>query len=387
MRDEHLPSGTPRPSGGWREGLLIGLVVLSCIGAVLAGRSVLAERAAGADTPAPARLMSVVTQRFERVDGYRVQRRFTGQIQPLQEVGVSFEAAGTLSRVLVDEGDHIEQGQLLATLDTRLLEAEQRGLQASKRATAARVELARRTAERQDLLEQRGFVSSQGIDESSLALAEGQAQLAEIEAALAGVEVRLEKTRIRSPFAGSVASRHLDVGSVAGARQPVVSILEQLTAQFRVGVAPAMIEPINTATELTVEIGGQSHSVALHAVLPGLDAATRTRTVLLDFAAGELPPFGDTGDLIIDHQQRTAGAWLPVAALLNGKRGLWQVLVVEPAAADGSAEVGIEAVQVMHADTDRVFVQGTFRHAQRYIADGAHRVVPGQRVRFDEESG
>ena len=51
----------------------------------------------------------------------------------------------------------------------------------------------------------------------------------------------------------------------------------------------------------------------------------------------------------------------------------------EPAA-DGGQRVARRDVEVLHATTDRVFVRGALAAGERVIADGVHRVVPGQRV-------
>ena len=63
-------------------------------------------------------------------------------------------------------------------------------------------------------------------------------------------------------------------------------------------------------------------------------------------------------------------------------RGLWTVYVLVPAQGgeDGIARVERRAVQILHDEAGRVFVDGTLEDGERVLAVGVDRVVPGQRV-------
>ena len=353
-------------------------IVAGCIAGVSLGRDMLAARAADAPAPDTAAMTSVRVAPLTLEPGYSVTRAFTGQIQPAQQTTLSFEIGGTVDRIHVDDGDRVTKDTVIATLDTRLRVAERAGLVAARQAAEAQAELARRTADRQSTLLDRGHVSAQRVDETSLTLAQLTARTLEIDAAISAIDIRLEKSVIRAPFDGRVTLRHLDDGSVAAGGTPVVTILQDSLPQFRVGVAPAVFEQISAAQDLHVIIDGMNFPVDLNAVLPRLDAATRTRTVLLDFRTQDLPAFGDTGDLILEQWLEVQGAWVPLSALRSGTRGLWDILTVAPV---GDAhKVQTEAVEILFADQTRAFVRGTFRSGTQLIATGAHRVVPGQSV-------
>jgi hypothetical protein len=80
------------------------------------------------------------------------------------------------------------------------------------------------------------------------------------------------------------------------------------------------------------------------------------------------------------------GVWLPLSALTEGVRGLWQAYALAPLA---DARPGVVAgqrvtplpVEVLHYDGDRAYVRGPFAHGTPVVAGGLHRVVPGQLVR------
>ncbi|MEM9048663.1 MAG: efflux RND transporter periplasmic adaptor subunit [Pseudomonadota bacterium] len=359
--------------------VLITLAVVSgALALLVSGREVLANRAAETEQPAAAPRMVVEATRLAPQTGYAVTRRFTGQIEAAQVTRLGFESPGTLDEILVDEGDRVAKGQLLAAMDLRLLNAERAQLSASKNALEAQAELARRTEKRRNALNDRGFASDQSLDTIALSLVELQARISEVDAALASVDIRLDKARMRAPFDATVSARERDPGVSLAAGQPVLSLMEDGTRQFRVGVSPDLAGDLSAGQTLEVYFGNRPVRARLTSILPDLDPATRTRMLLLALQDEALPAFGTVGELRLSQQIRSPGFWLPLGALRDGPRGLWQVMaVVEEGAA---YRVVSEAVEILHAEEDRVFVRGTLTTDTRIITGGPHRVVPGQRV-------
>ena len=147
-----------------------GLVVAIAGIAIWQGSSLIAERADAVAKPEPTKVIAVSTRQIIMAERYEVPRRFTGQIEALQTVSLSFEQSGTVQNVLVDDGAAVEKGQVLARLDDRLLRADLERLNASKKAMEAQRELAKLTDKRQAELKQRGFASAQRADQSRLSL-------------------------------------------------------------------------------------------------------------------------------------------------------------------------------------------------------------------------
>lgn len=379
--------------GFWRRALrrtvmttLTAITLAAAGGAVVAGRTVLAERAAAAPVPEPAALMTVATRHLTMDDGFDVKRRFAGEVEPLQESALAFEIPGEISAIDVDEGDEVVAGQRLATLDTRLLKAEEARLKASRDALQSQQELARRTMDRRSTLQQNGFTSSQALDEASLSFDELSARLAAVDAELEAAAVRLAKSELRAPFGGVVRTRSIDAGSVAQMAAPVLTLVETRAPRFRVGLAPALLKAAREADGLSVHVGGQDYPVAFVAALPSLDPATRTRPVLFRFLQDDVPAFGETGELTLTDRVAGRGAWVDNTALLDDVRGLWRVLIIEEDA-EGRAVVGTEAVHVIHAEAGRSYVRGSFQDGAEYVADGVHRVMPGERVEVVAATG
>ncbi|MGB1142107.1 MAG: hypothetical protein ACPG1A_14495 [Halioglobus sp.] len=72
------------------------------------------------------------------------------------------------------------------------------------------------------------------------------------------------------------------------------------------------------------------------------------------------------------------GGWLPVSALLEGRRGLWTVLRIEQR---GKEQVTVrEAVEVIDVQGNQAYVRGTLPAGALVVADGVHRVTAGNPV-------
>lgn len=324
--------------------------------------------------------MPVMIDRIAMADHHVARRRFSGQFEARQRTDLAFERPGSIEAVLVREGDAVAAEQVVARLDTKLLVAERARLDASRAGMVAQAELARRTNERQARLRDRGFATDQTLDDTSLTLARLEASIAEIDAGRDAVDIQIDKAKLVAPFAGIVDDRILDVGAIAAAGAPVLSLIEAAPPRFRVTLDPDLAAAMVEGEDAVIEVGGLRLPARLSRLAPSLDPATRGRTAWFDVVIGPMPPDLTTGEVALAQRIDGAGAWVPLAALRPGPQATWTLLVVQ----DGT--VGVEAAEVLHLDGDRAFVRGTFEDGAAYLPGGTHRVVPGQAVTMSPAS-
>ena len=286
---------------------LTGAVVAAAGGAVLGGRTILADRAAAAPAAEASAAVPVEVARIEMRDHFTATRRFSGQLEARQRTDLSFEQPGTIADVLVREGEAVAPGQVVARLDTRLLEAERARLEAARAGLGAQAELARRTGDRQVELRDRGFAAEQAVDDTSLRLAQLQAEIAGIDAALSAVDVNLSKAELVAPFAGVIATRSLDAGSVASPGVPVASLTEDAPPRFHAGLDPETAAGLAQGERAVILTGGRSIPVRLAGLSPTLDPATRSRMAFFELEGDELPPDGSTGEVTLTRAHRGRG--------------------------------------------------------------------------------
>ena len=152
----------------------------------------------------------------------------TGYVTPRRRATVSTQITGTLTQVLIEEGDHVAKGQVLARLEDSALRAglgAARANLASVRAqvATAQAQLAQAQADerRQAELLASGMVTKQAGEQARTAVATGVAQLDgrrrdadAANAALTQAQVNFDYSVVRAPFAGVVTEKAAQVGEI-----------------------------------------------------------------------------------------------------------------------------------------------------------------------------
>jgi len=355
------------------------VVVAGAAGMVAGGLALVPAGAAAPPAgPAAAEPMPVAVLRIERLPGYAVTRRFAGQVEAAAETALGFEFGGRLTEVLVDEGDFVPVGTVLARLDTAALHPERAALVAERAALLADAELARLTLSRNDALTERGHRSVAAQDQARLSLARLDAQIAALDARIAGVDVRLDKSVLVAPFAARVGTRSADPGLTLAAGQPVLTLLADAPQRLRVGLPADLAADLVPGDVVEVALDGTPASATILHVRPDLDPGTRSRAVVIDLPTGLQAAPGQTGEMILSQTVAEPGFWAPLSALREGVRGSWTVLVLDPAA--GIDRAIPAAVEVIHAEGDQVFLRSILPDAARIVATAPDRVAPGQPV-------
>ena len=357
-----------------RSAVVTGGVLLLSVALVVGGAYGLRPRnedgPPAAPAPAVARLVPL-----EVVGHATIPRRFVGRVEAAQAQTLAFERAGRLVEVTVEEGDRVAGGDTLAGLDPRAVEARLAARRAGRRALEAQLELAELTAERRRTLQARGASPTQAADEARLDVEQLGARIAEADATIDGLLLEIEDSALRAPYDGRIGRRHANPGQTLAAGEPVLSILEDAPPRMRVGLPPPVAEAVAPGDALAVEVGGRSVPATVLRVRPDLDPDTLTQAVVLTLEARDATP-GRTGTVELSQRIEASGAWVPVEALREGERGLWTVL------AAGSEDNALRAVaaEVLLVDGTRAFVSGAFEPGMRIVAEGAHRLSPGQVV-------
>ena len=123
--------------------------------------------------PGGARILPVTALKVEKSAFYEVTEQYVGRVVTRRSSDLGFQNSGLLKTVLIEEGERVEQGDLLAELDTSRFEAHRRELQAeltqhraTLQETQARLEFAEITTSRRESLLKTENVSRQLVDEA-----------------------------------------------------------------------------------------------------------------------------------------------------------------------------------------------------------------------------
>lgn len=404
----------------------VGVLALSVVAAgaaTSAETAAKAEQAAGA-TSAP---MPVGVEVATPVDSFLRERVYTGTLVAKRRSVLSFEISGKLIELAVDEGDRVEANQMLGRLDTRRLTASKLQAEADLMQATARLReleagprvqtIAAARAEVQSLAAQRDVaelrlrrreklvrtnavsreeydealydyraaaartdVGQKTLDELEAGTRQEQvdaqrAQVGALEARLADIKHQLDDAVLLAPYAGRIAQRRIDEGTVVAAGAPVFDLIEDDSLEAWVGVPPRSAKNVAVGDALELNIDGAKYNATIQSIRPELDAQTRTQNVVLRIEKPAGLVAGQVARIGVREPVQMTGFWAPTEALTPDRRGLWSLLV---AGDDGLAAA--RPVEVIENDGDRSFVRGALEAGEQIIVEGAHRVVPGQAV-------
>jgi membrane fusion protein (multidrug efflux system) len=189
---------------------------------------------------------------------------FSGQLSAENSVMMKSETDGVISEILFDEGQEVEQGEVLFRLRSRTQAARLRETQAER---ALKQEVYNRTHK----LERRNAASAAAKDEAAANLAAARAR---VELA----EVALDRTEIRAPFDGVLDVRLVSVGDRIEDDTPLVKIDAVDRLQVIYAITEQGIRFTRVGTPVEVQVGpypGEIFSGKVFFVSPTLDPNTR----------------------------------------------------------------------------------------------------------------
>ncbi len=201
-----------------------------------------------------------------------------------QEVAVGAEVSGyRVSEVLVDVGDTVRKGQVLARLDDTLLRESFNQAQAAVAVAKATMEQAQASARRGNALQAPGVISKQDAEQLNTAAATATAQLANAESQLQSARQRLEYTSIKSPDDGVISARAVTPGQIPNAGTTLFSLIRESRVEWRAEVPAMDIGKIHRGANATVKrADGSLAQGKVRTVSPGLDANTQRGVAYVD---------------------------------------------------------------------------------------------------------
>jgi len=138
----------------------------------------------------------------------------TGTVEPVREVEVKSKASGEIQRLMVDIGDVVEPGALLADVDPRDVQNRFDQTEADLAVAEARMEIGQAQLERSDQLLAAQVITPQEHESARLEFANSQASLVRAQTNFVLAELQLNDVRIRAPMAGTIIQKNVEEGAV-----------------------------------------------------------------------------------------------------------------------------------------------------------------------------
>ena len=295
-------------------------------------------------------------------------RAYAGEIRAREESALSFRIGGALVKRLVDAGDRVRRGQLLAELDPG---------DASLQVAAAHAEMARLQG---DLERYRKLLAQQLVSKSAF-----DAQQAAYRAARAQYELTRNQsayTRLLAPRDGVIAARLAEAGQTVAAGQAVYTLAGDAGREVAIALPESRIRDVGIGQPVLVELWsapGQRLPGRIREISPAADPQARTYAarVALDGDAANAVELGQSARVYMQARGGAAALSVPLPAVQRGADGKASALwVVDPV----SRRVHLVPVKTGAYAEDMVPVLGGVDANAWIVAAGGHLLREGQQV-------
>jgi len=347
------------------------------LGMLLCGCS----REGGPDDTAESVTLVTVTE--ARARNVPVVLNSIGRLESRASPAVAAEIDGRVLSLSVDEGEQVEAGALLATLDATSITLELKAAKAETGRIAALLANEERRRERLRDLHQKGFIAREQLDDAEAQVAVLRAQQEATAARLRIVEDQHSKTVIRSPLAGRIERRLVSPGDFVRRGTPLFEIAtsehlrallpfpEPLAARLKPGLEVRLTSPLSP---------GQSADGVVTELRPAVGESSRAVWAIVDIAnpgnwrpdatvRAEIVAEVHEGAIVVPARclvRRPAGTLVYV---IDGDRAVQRVVTIGERLVDGTVEIigGLGA-------GEKVALEGA-----NYLSDGALVRVSGER--------
>ena len=313
-------------------------------------------------TKAPIRVNTEVVQTATSTNG----QTYVGIVEECEATAVSFTSMGVVKRMLVNEGQAVAKGQLIAEMD----DTQARNLLSGAEAQMAQ---ANDALERYKMLHDNGSLPE-------VQWVEIQSKVAQAKSQLDVARKNLADCRLTAPVSGIIGKKMVGAGETAMPSQAVVTILNISTVKVKVAVPESEISSINATTPSSITVEAAQTSVSGGRIEKGVqaDALTHTYDVRINVPnAGRklLPGMVASVRFIADGSRGIAGKSLPVTAVQKSADGSLFVWTVAADSTAHRAKVSIGETMGNHiAITDGLDV------GQRVVTEGYQKLSEGSKV-------
>jgi HlyD family secretion protein len=373
-------SGPEAPSRRRRKWIIAAAILLLVVLAAwfAFGRGGDKEAAAAGAEPAGDAQVPTVTVMVPGRESIETVVTGTGSLAARREmpIGVAGEG-GEVTRVLVEPGSWVGQGQVLATVDRSVQAQTAESLEAQVRVARADARIAQSELDRSQQLLGRGFVSKADIDRKTATRDSAQARVRVAEAQLAETRARNRRLDIRAPAAGLVLTRSVEPGQIissgsgtlfrmamGGQMEMRAQLSETDMARMTVGV-PAEVTPVGSTKTFRGEVWQVS---------PVIDPQSRQGIVRIALSYDPaLRPGGFATARIVSGAR--AAPLLPESAVLSDAQGNYVYVL------DAQNQVQRRAVKVGEVSDAGVAIADGLNGTERVVVSAGAFLNPGQKIK------
>ena len=308
-----------------------------------------------------------------------------GTVEASSSVAIRAQLTGELTSVNFKEGEDVQQGQVLFTLDRRPLEAALKQAEAALARDQAQLANATAQAQRSKELAERGIATREQVDTTRTAAAALEATVGADRAAIENATVQLQYATIKSPISGRTGVLMVHPGNLVRANDaaPLVVINQVTPVQVAFGIPErqlALLKQHLAQNTLRVEAKsqgdtGQPAVGRIAFVDNSVDQTTGMIRIKGTFANGDrrLWP-GQFVNVVTMLATDPEALVVPSVAIQSGQQGAYVFVVKD------DRTVELRPVAVARTNGNESIVEKGLKDGETVVTDGQLRLVPGSRI-------
>jgi multidrug efflux system membrane fusion protein len=320
-------------------------------------------------------------------------RMISGTTKPVDQTALSFAVAGTVEKVEVKLGEEVEKGQVLAELDRQPFVLAVKDAEAGLAKAQAIVVERRANYERYVALYESNNASKAELDEARASFDSAKSQVNAAQAQLGLARRDLRKTKLRSPFNGTISVKEIEpymelpVGKAVfgldgeeSGYEVSAAVPDSLLINLSVGDEAEVIFPTlnnRTVRGVITELGSRSRAASTYPVTVQLqEQYDDFRSGMSVEVAFEFIPESETGEPI------ETGLAVPLAAILVGEGKTQFVFIYD----EQSSTVKKTQIKPLNLRENDVLVEpGTLKAGDIIATAGVQFLTDGQKVNLMKE--
>jgi RND family efflux transporter MFP subunit len=334
---------------------------------------------AASATAKPARPVQVQRVAFENENA---TREFVGVVRARYETDLGFRVAGKMVSRVVNVGDRVHIGDVVARLDPQDLKLQVESAEAEFAAATSSLQQAASDLERYTTLKTRGWTSIADFDRKKAAKDEAEGRLERAKRAVDLAHNQLDYSELKADADGVITATLAEPGQVVAIGQPVVRLAHRGEKEAVVALPETWLAEARSS-KATVQLWsapGRNFTARLRELSPQADAMTRTYAARFTIDnPDDSVALGMTATVTLSLAADVPVARLPLAAILNRGTGP-SVYVV-----DRSGALQLRPVKVASFTEDTALVTSGVSSGDRIVKLGVQKLDGGERVRAIDE--
>ena len=303
---------------------------------------------------------------------------YPGEVRGRYESNLAFQVSGKIVSRQVNVGDAVRAGQVLMTIDPRDINQKVETDAAQLATAQANQRLAADNAARYRTLYQSGAVSKAMLEQYDTQLEASDAALRQAQAALNASTNQLEYTRLVSDADGVVASINGEIGQIAAAGSPIITVVQNGEREIQIYVPESKLHTVREGQQAQISFWALDNVTAngtITEIAPMADSVTKTYRVRV--AVSDMPDsarLGMTAKVTLANGSADK-IILPGSAIyqLDSKPQVWIVR---------DNHVQLANVEVSGYEGNNVVISKGLKDGDIVVTAGAQKLTANQEVRL-----